>query len=251
VRDYKFSGVMPFPNQPVIDRVVSQAGRFQPISADSTLVIWGKHLKSSITQVRLGEVEVTPSEVQDNQIVLPLSSFPASSLQAGVQSLQVIHRISTGTEAVSMGVESAATSRGNSTPTLSLQRSLQRGVESNVAPFVLRPTITEVSVSNIQESRDELHSADVIVQVNVTIGNKQRVVMALNERSINNPVAYLFDALPRRNDTNLVTVPVRDVKPGEYLVRLHVDGAESLLSVDMDKDSPTFQQYISPKVIIS
>ncbi|MEP0802237.1 DUF4255 domain-containing protein [Funiculus sociatus] len=251
VRDYKFSGVMPFPNQPVIDRVVSQAGRFQPISADSTLVIWGKHLKSSITQVRLGEVEVTPSEVQDNQIVLPLSSFPASSLQAGVQSLQVIHRISTGTEAVSMGVESAATSRGNLTPTLSLQRSLQRGVESNVAPFVLRPTITEVSVSNIQESRDELHSADVIVQVNVTIGNKQRVVMALNERSINNPVAYLFDALPRRNDTSLVTVPVRDVKPGEYLVRLHVDGAESLLSVDMDKDSPTFQQFISPKVIIS
>jgi hypothetical protein len=119
-----------------------------------------------------------------------------------------------------------------------------------VAPFVLRPTITEVSITDIQGSGDELRSANLTLQVNLTIGNKQRVVVALNERSIDNPGAYLFDALPRRADTTSVIIPVRDVKPGEYLVRVHVDGAESMLSVDTDKDSPTFQQYIDPKVAI-
>ncbi|MBD1901033.1 DUF4255 domain-containing protein [Trichocoleus sp. DQ-A3] len=252
VREYRFSGVVPFSNQPVIQEVVSQAGRFQAILADSTLLIRGKNLNSNITRVRLGEVEATPSEVHETQVTLPLSAFSAELLRAGVQSLQVIHHLSSPSAPVANGgVESnGATSRGNSTPALSLQPALQRSVESNVAPFVLRPTITEVSITDIQGSGDELRSANLTLQVNLTIGNKQRVVVALNERSIDNPGAYLFDALPRRADTTSVIIPVRDVKPGEYLVRVHVDGAESMLSVDTDKDSPTFQQYIDPKVTI-
>ncbi|MEW5861528.1 MAG: DUF4255 domain-containing protein [Cyanobacteriota bacterium] len=250
VREYRFSGVVPFSNQPVIHEVVSQAGRFQPILADSTLLIRGKNLNSNITRVRLGEVEGTPSEVHETQVTLPLSAFSAESLRAGVQSLQVIHHLSSPSAPVANGgVESNGASRGK-TPTLSLQPALQRSIESNVAPFVLRPTITEVSITNIEGSGDELRSANLTLQVNLTIGNKQRVVVALNERSIENPVAYLFDALPRRADATSLIVPVRDVKPGEYLVRVHVDGAESMLNVDTDKDSPTFQQYIDPKVAI-
>ncbi|MFE1745576.1 DUF4255 domain-containing protein [Coleofasciculus sp. H7-2] len=251
VREYRFSGVVPFSNQPVIHEVVSQAGRFQPILADSTLLIRGKNLNSNITRVRLGEVEATPSEVHETQIALPLCAFSTESLRAGVQSLQVIHHIDRPSQPVANGGvgSNGATSRGK-TPTLSLQPALQRSVESNVVPFVLRPTITEASIANIQGSGDELRSANLTLQVNLTIGNKQRVVVALNGRSIDNAIAYLFDALPRRADTTSVIVPIRDVKPGEYLVRIHVDGAESMLSVDTDKDSPSFQQYIDPKVAI-
>ena len=55
---------------------------------------------------------------------------------------------------------------------------------------------------------------------------------------------------PRRSDTNSITFKVRHVKPGEYLLRLHVDGAESQLSIDTNSDSPTFNWYIAPRVLI-
>jgi len=246
VRNRSLGGIVPFPNQPKIEQVVAQEGRFEPIVANSTLLIQGKNLKSDITQVRLGKVEVTPSEVSATKIILPLSSFPADSLRAGVQSLQVIHQISTGIQPGSNnGFEG-----GYQRQTLALQAPVSRGVESNVAPFVLRPTLTEVSVSGIRGRRDDLRSAEVTVQVNLTIGKNQRVVMALNEWSIDNPAAYLFEALPRQADTNSITIPIRDVKPAEYLVRLHVDGAESQLSLDTAPNSPTFNWYISPKVSI-
>ncbi|NJO20286.1 MAG: hypothetical protein HC838_09910 [Spirulinaceae cyanobacterium RM2_2_10] len=43
-----------------------------------------------------------------------------------------------------------------------------------------------------------------------------------------------------------MVIAIRDVKPGQYLARLLVDGAESLLNQDRDPQSPTFEQYISP-----
>ena len=38
---------------------------------------------------------------------------------------------------------------------------------------------------------------------------------------------------------------------GDYLLRLRVDGAESPLETDTDPNSPTFNQYIGPKVTIT
>ena len=246
VRGRNMSGMVPFPLQPKIEQVVSQEGRFEPILANSTLLIQGKNLKSDITQVRLGKVEVTPLEVTATKIILPLSSFPADLLRAGVQSVQVIHRISTGIQPEpNNGFEG-----GYQRQALALQAPVSRGVESNVAPFVLRPTLTDVSASNIKGRRDALRSADVTIQVDLAIGPKQRVVMALNEWSIDNPAAYLFEALPRQSETHSITIQIRDVKPAEYLVRLHVDGAESPLSLDTQPNSPTFNWYIGPKVAI-
>jgi hypothetical protein len=214
------------PNQPVVEEVISQAGRFIPIATDSILLIRGKQLQAEEVQVRICGVMATPQEVSQTQIKLELSSIPTNRLQAGVQGLQVIHPAN--------------------------RRTVPRpnGIESNVAAFVLRPTVMEVSVSNVEEFTSNQYSANVVVRVDVTIGSTQRVVLFLNQISFAQPDAYIFEAKFREHDTDSITIPIRRVKTGEYLVRVQVDGAESLLRVDTDSNSPTFEQYIGPKIAI-
>ncbi|HEY9297262.1 MAG TPA: DUF4255 domain-containing protein, partial [Phormidium sp.] len=92
VRDLRI-GALPIFNQPTIDWVGSRDGKSQPILADSTLLIQGRHLKHENVRVRIGNIEVVPQEVSATQITLPLSSLPANTLKFGVQSVQVIHGI--------------------------------------------------------------------------------------------------------------------------------------------------------------
>lgn len=225
IRDRRFNVI---PNQPAIEKIIDEAGTRQLIVADSTVLIQGKQLKGDDTQVRIGGVEVTPSEVSKTQIVVQLSSVPRNVLKAGVQGLQVVHRPSGSTSLVR-----------------------RYPIESNVAAFVLHPTITNISVSYLRFlSADDLRKAEVTVQVDVTINRTQRIGLALNELSLENPAAYTFKASPLNADSNQIRFSIYDVKPGEYLVRVQVDGAQSLLTVDKDPDSPTFDQYIGPTVVI-
>jgi hypothetical protein len=220
--------------QPVIEQVVSQAGPGQPIVAGSTLVIRGKRLQGDVTQVRIGEVETTPAseDVSGAQITLLIPD----SVQAGVQSVQVAHPMMMGEPPTS-----------------------HRGVESNVAAFVLRPTITRVRAQNVQGEGDDLRSADIELRLNPKVGKAQRVVLLLNEYrppSSRPPRAYRFKA-PSRDEpgapatSRTVTIPVSKVKADRYLVRAQVDGAESSLTVDTDESSSTHGQYIKPKLRIN
>jgi hypothetical protein len=233
--------VIPF-RHPVITQLRAQSGVDQPIVADSTLVIAGQRLRGDVTRVRIGEIEVapTPDEVSDTQIVVPLgplaitspplTSPPLSStaLRAGVQGVQVIHQILMGTPPAP-----------------------HRGVESNVAAFVLRPVITAVGVANVQGSGAALRSADVTVHVEPAIGQSQRVVLLMNQRLSTAPAAYTFMAAARGSDTDQMTIPISDVRAGNYLVRVQVDGAESPLEVGPDLTSPpTTEQFTGPQVTI-
>ena len=241
IQDRNLGGMVPFPHKPVIEQVVSQEGRLKPIFADSKLLIRGKNLKGNIIQVRLGGIEATPQEVSEKQVSLSLSDLPGDSLRAGVQSLQVIHQISAAIKPQSNnGRESG---NGNSTD-------FNNRVESNAAPFVLCPTITELSVSDIETRGDQYCSVELLVETNLTIEKTQRVVLALNEWSTEDSAAYLFDAPARRTETNSITFSIPKIKIGEYLVRLMVDGAESKLDIDENRDSQTFGWYIAPKIII-
>jgi hypothetical protein len=235
--------VVPF-RQPIIEQVMSQAGPDQPIAAGSTLIVVGKQLRADITQVRIFGVEVTPQEVSDTQISLQLASppLPAGVLRAGVQGVQVVQPLLIGTPPVP-----------------------HAGVESNAAAFVLRPTITktngnyDITISNLQVGGDGTRSADVAVKLTPEVGKTQRVVLLLNERNPpadRPPRAYRFDA-PSRDEpgapetTDTITISIAGVQAGAYLVRVQVDGAESLLDVDTDETSATFNQYISPMVNIA
>ncbi len=242
---------VPFGYQPVVDRVLSQAGPAAPIVTTSTLMIQGKNLKGPVTLVRIGEVEVTPQQVSENQIILSLKSVPEDGLIPGVQSLQVIHQISKSGKAIPVyGAAATEAERSATNSYHSPEDKSYQSLESNAAPFILRPTVVKASVSKLQGRDEELRSAEIKVRVNLKVGKKQRVVLILNEKSQKNPNAYMFEAPSRRSDKTLVTIPVEAIKPGEYLVRLQVDGAESLLTLDTDPQSKTFQWYKEPRILM-
>ena len=251
VRARQFGGVTPFFNQPKIDVVIAQGGKFEPILADSILLIQGKNLKSNITQVLIDGQELKPTQIKDTEIIVPLSSLPADELRAGMRSLQVVHRLPVVIKpASSQGTPDTPANDSQTTESNRLPPIIP-ALQSNVAPFVLRPTVTKITVSKSEKGEEnEGRKAEVRVRSNLTIGKKQKVILALNEASINEPAAYLFDAVPRRTDSVWVTVPIYGVKPGRYLVRLQVDGAESQLTVDTNAKSKTFNQYIGPKIVI-
>ena len=194
--------VMPF-RQPAITQVINQSGAGQPIISTSTLVIQGTQLLADSTQVRIGNLVVTPPTVTDKAIILPV---PAG-LQAGLLGLQVIQQLLMGTPP-----------------------ELHPGVESNVAPLVLHPVITSASTT----------AAQVAVTFTPTAQLGQRVTLLLNQVSGSSPAAYTFSLPPITVSTNSLTFPISDVQGGGtiYFVRITVDGAESPL--DLDPSSSTF-----------
>ena len=213
------------PNQPMVEEAISEAGANQPIVAGSILMIRGKQLQADQVQVRIGEARVTPQKVSEKELRLNLSLLPEEekqSLRAGVQQLCVLHPI------VKL------------TPT-----EPDRAIASNVLPFVLCPQIVgKPEVLDLWGNEEDLYGAEFQVQVDLTIGRDQRVLLFLNERSNNNPVGYIFTAKPRDEPIDTVVFPILDVKGGEYLVRVQIDGAESPLEVDGDSG------YVSPCVVI-
>lgn len=240
--------VVPF-NQPVIERVLSQrqAGdpilpeSDQPILAGYNLVLAGERLRGDDTLINVGGIAVAPAaaDVSETQILIPL---PAA-LQAGAHGAQVIHRRLMGTPP---------------TP--------HRGMESNLAAFVLRPQIAApINLTNAQTAADGTRSADVNLTIDPPVGATQRVVLLLNEfqpAPASPPSsqvevvarAYSFVAPPRFSlqspppslpppQSNII-VPISGVQPGAYLARVQVDGAESPLGVN------AIGQFDSPQVTI-
>jgi len=218
--------------QSSIERVVSAKGPDKPIVWDSTIVIQGRRLRDEITQVRIGPVLLTtePDKISDAEIIVALPP----GLRAGVQAIQVVQPRLMGKPPIA-----------------------HAGIESNIAPFVLHPTIT-ASVSNITntvESDATFHSADISVSFKPKLGKGQRVMLLLNEfqtTPVASARAYSFNAPPwstitlppRANETDSINIPVTSVIPGPYIVRVQVDGAESLL------DQDAAGKYIGPQVTI-
>jgi hypothetical protein len=212
---------IPF-RRPYIDQLVAASGEDQPIVAGSTVNIVGKQLQGDVTLALIGGIEVIPAQVSDTKINLVL---PAS-LRAGVQGAQIKQQLM-----------------------ISTPPSAHRGFESNVAAFVLAPTITILNAT----------ATKVSIKFNPKVGKKQRVVLLLNE--FNPPAnraarANRFDA-PNRDtpaepdETDTLDFVISGVVSGKYIVRVQVDGAESSLDVDTNPLSPTFNQYTgTPQVTI-
>ena len=191
--------VVPF-RWPAIERVVSQADAEQPIVAGSTLSIEGRQLRGDTTLVLLEGVERTPSAVNDTQILLPL---PAN-VHAGLKGLQVIQKMPMGTPPAP-----------------------HRGFESNVAPFVLRPTVSAISAA---AAPNPPGGTNVIVTLAPNIGVGQRAVLVLNNVAATPPTAYMSAPTVATADSNQVTINIAGVPAGQYLARVQIDGAESLLT---------------------
>ena len=228
-------------DQPVIDQVLSQktladpAEANSPIVAGDILVLAGRQLRGDIVSVRIAGVEVVPDEVSDTQVKVSLQSppFPVDSLRSGVQGAQMVYRLNMGTP-----------------------ETQHQGFESNVAAFVLRPQVTPVAVViNSSTMIDLVTYKDVTLTLNLDpkVGSGQRLVLLLNEH---NPLpnhaarAYRFEIklpAPPPDPVGQVTASVTSVAEGNYVVRVQVDGAESMLDPGPNPNAP---KYAGPLVNI-
>jgi hypothetical protein len=209
---------------PSISRVVPETAPSGPVTPGTRLRIEGAHLRGTYrTRVRLGDVEVPvpQDQVTGTRLLVDLPD----TVRAGVRPVQVVH------------------------PRLVGRPPVERaGAESAAAPVVVRPLVTgPVRVT----AGGPAGHVDVTVPLTPVVAGDQRVVLFLNEHHPpeDRPArAYTFrrpsPAPDAQATTTEVTVPVRDVVPGEYLVRLQVDGAESVLRAGPD------ERFDGPRVTI-
>jgi hypothetical protein len=121
------------------------------------------------------------------------------------------------------------------------------GFQSNAAALMVRPTITQdsstpsgyaitVTVPPPVPAPPAPRDADVAVTLAPPVGKAQQVTLLLNQRlppPAVDAAAYSFDAESRAADPSAaVAFKARRVTPGDYLVRVRVDGAESPLDVN-------------------
>lgn len=223
--------VVPF-RFPYVERVVNVAGEMAPIAVGATLEIRGRDLLGDQTLINLDGIELPlTAAATPESISLPLSSPLPVGLHAGVRGIQVLHRLKMGDPETD-----------------------HRGFESNVAAFVLRPTITNgpvipaADVMNLVSSTEtidgvvvQLRAGELRLRFDPKVGKEQRVTLLLNELNAapgTSPNSYTFAALTGNGvtgsgtETGTIRIPFRRVVAGTYLVRVQVNGAESLLTPD-------------------
>lgn len=194
--------VLPF-EHPVIDLIQSQENNgapiveTQPILAGYNLVIDGQLLQGDVTRVLIDEEEIIPA---DDQITATriIVLLPAD-LQPGLHSVQVAHRVDFGT-----GFPSEP----------------HRGFESNVAAFVLAPQITTPSPVNVASN------SNLSLGISPAVGPAQRATLLVGASTISIPARPPND--PPASNLNF---PIPALAPGDYLLRIQIDGAESPLKI--------------------
>jgi len=223
--------VVPF-RFPAIYDVVNVLGDRAPIAVNAKIAIRGRDLLGESTLVNLDGVDVAvPSNATADRIELTLTSPLPAGIYAGVKGMQIVQKISMGDPPVD-----------------------HRGTESNVAAFVLRPTITNgpvISAADVlnlvstSETIDgqvvQFRAGSVRVKFDPRVGRDQKVTLMLNEINVApNAVTHAYTFVPPSSnglavgvdDTDTVDIPFTRVVAGTYLVRVQVDGAESVLTQD-------------------
>jgi len=201
-------------SRPIISSVVSSVADDAPILADDTILIRGARLAGDVTIVRVAGTSVTPAaiDVTDTEIRVSLAGL---TQQAGAQPIQVVHQVLMGTP-----------------------EQPHRAVESNLAAFVLAPSITTaISKSNITTTGG-VSKGTLSFDVAPDLREGQRAVLFLNQ--LLDPgapddavaAAYSFASKALDADATTASFDVDGIVDGTYLVRIQVDGAESPLHVD-------------------
>jgi hypothetical protein len=224
--------VLPFDN-PVIEKVTAAEGEDTPITVNSKLHIVGKGLRADKMQILIGGIDLSSAmtKVGDSKIELQLPVLPPAGLYAGVQPVQLIHQLMMGTP-----------------------ETAHYGFTSNLAAFVLRPTIVAAPLPGASSSVVDgvtIKEGEIRIDFTPKVAKRQRVVLLLNELAPppnRSARAYSFSA-PEGNgvtntDTASIIIHYKTVAAGDYLVRVQVDGAESTLGVDSGG------KYSSPKLTI-
>lgn len=213
--------------EPVIASVLGLSNTSPPVESDQpilpgySLVVRGTHLQGDTgTIVMIGGEPVYPatSDITPTRIVVSLPS----DLLAGTQSVQVVQPVQLG-----------------SPP------SDHNGVSSQPVTFTLQPVIQNIQVTTGTSTVTGKTVELIILTVDPPVAATQEVLLLLNQtpQTVSppaTPLAYSFTAEPPYSllsppastppPSATVSVPYSGVVPGDYLVRLQVDGAQSLLT---------------------
>lgn len=187
---------------PRIDVVRAAAGDARSILAAELIEVVGRDLEGQVTTMLIDGEAVAAQSVSPRRIAVALPM----SLSAGPHSLQVV----------------LAHSVGGRSPA-------RRLMDSNVAAFVLRPSVVASSVRGpVAGDR----TAEVDVRVSPPVGPTQRVMLLLNAASVDTTMGFRLPCPARATTSDTMTVPIPGVPAGEYFVRVEVDGAQSLVTID-------------------
>ena len=219
------------PQKPVITKVTSfdaltevwQSTEERLILTNSTIAIEGIRLQGNNNLVRIGGIDAIPQEISDRKIILDLSTISQGGLYAGVRGIQVIKR-----------------------------NDRERRInESNVFPLVILPTLEKIVVEAVNPLEEEQYTVRVSITTQPTMSKNQRLNLLLNSTTGEREREYIFKIPPLEADSDRIIAEIPAIAAGEYLVRLQVDGVESLLTVETDPNSPDYQKYIGPLLVIS
>ncbi|OUC11746.1 MAG: hypothetical protein B0A82_26520 [Alkalinema sp. CACIAM 70d] len=201
--------IVPF-EQPVIAAVKPQIA-----TPGSQLTLEGRNFRSQQVTVNFGAVAIAPDRLNDQEVQVTVPS----NLSAGINTLQIQQLLDFGPDS-----------------------GLHQGFESNLMPFVLAPKILQIAAS------EGIRSGNVTVTVQVIpiVRKNQQVTLFLNQQG--GSTGYSANLPPRDADSNQLSFTFPNVKAGQYLARLRVDGAASPLEIDDNPNSSTFNQYIQPSV---
>jgi Pvc16 N-terminal domain len=190
--------------QPVIDKVVAEAGEQEPIEAGTALLVLGRQLSGDTTTLLVGGVDLTAavSDLAEERIRVVLPAALPAGVFAGAQTVQVAHPASMGTPPAP-----------------------HEGAESNVGVFVLRPQVKSLAV--------DAAAKEVDATLHPEVRRDQRVVLLLNR--LDPPAGVPADGYslaapplaPSAPPPAAVRFPFNGVAAGKYLARVRVDGAES------------------------
>jgi hypothetical protein len=211
---------------PLIEKVQSAVDEDKPILSGEGLVLIGKRLMGDIVNVRIDDLDITPSmsRVTDQQV--EVTAAEVGTLSAGVHRASVVQPYLIGTPP---------------TP--------HAGTQSNAMPFLVHPQITVDPPANVTGAGPNPRSADITVHFVPDVEANQRVTLLLNGIAAG-VRSFSFRQDPPSADVSQITFELEGLDAGSYLLRVQVDGADSLLVEDTDPMSPTYGQWTGPKVVI-
>ncbi len=204
-----------------VERVEASGGPDEPIHDDDSIHVFGSGFGPEQVEVNIDGETVPATSVSAREITVDLSVL--TNLRAGILPLYVEHRVS--------------------------EQAPHLRFESNVVALTVVPRIQSLAFT--PANGDIPAAIDVELLPGVIAG--QNVRLFLNELLAGGaqpgaePRAYTIDVEP----PDALSIPIPNVEPGTYLVRVRIDGAESALDVDTDEDSETFGRYIGPTVVVT
>ena len=183
--------------RPFIERIVASADETRPITATTEILLLGRDLVGDVTRLRLAGTDRPLAAGTSARIRFDLGSVPIADLRAGPTTVQAVHR-------TLLGIPPAE----------------HTGVESNVASFLLHPTITAAGTAA---------GPLITVTTDVTVGRDQSVSLAVIDPA-SGARTQVLPAEARTADGTALEFASDDVVAGNHAVQVNIDGAESGLT---------------------